>query len=163
MSLTELAKLKGAEIGVSDWFPIDQPLIDAFANTTQDHQFIHVDPVAARATPLGGTIAHGFLTLSLLSAMANSVIPGIDGARSSLNYGFNRLRFVAPVRSGKRVRGRFVLGDVALRAPGNHQLAISVTVEIEGESRPALVADWLTVVETSGSPTEPSTTRSSHD
>lgn len=146
LPLSQLAGLIGSEIGVSPWFCIDQALINAFAETTQDHQFIHVDEVAARATTLGGTIAHGFLTLSLLSAMASSVLPVVEGSRSSLNYGFDRVRFLAPVRSGSRVRGRFVLTGVEPREPASHRLSVGVTVEIEGESKPALVADWLTVV-----------------
>ncbi len=134
----------GTEIGVSSWIVVDQPLIDAFARTTGDEHPIHVDPVHAAALPLGGTIAHGLLTLSLLPRMSYEVCPAVEGARFPLNYGFDRVRFVAPVPVGSRVRGRVVLHSATEVAPGQRQLQWRVTVEIEGRDKPALVADWLT-------------------
>jgi len=141
-----LAARVGQEIGVSAWTTIDQPMVDAFAKLTGDHHFIHVDPVRAAALPLGGTIAHGFLTLSLLSNMAYQVCPTIEGVRFPLNYGFNRLRFVAPVPVGSRVRGHFVLKAVEAIDAAQRQIVYEVSVEIEGKPKPALVAEWLTRV-----------------
>lgn len=143
LSLEQYAAKVGQELGVSDWFLIDQPRITAFADITEDHQFIHVDPEAAAATPFGGTIAHGFLILSMMSAMAYSGVPAIEGATMTVNYGMNALRFVSPVPAGKRVRGRFTLVKLVERAPGQWQTTISSTVEIEGETKPAVVAEWL--------------------
>lgn len=132
----------GTEIGVSDWFTISQAQIDAFADCTHDHQYIHIDPEAAAQTPFGGTIAHGFLTLSLLSAMAYQM-PSIEGAVMGVNYGFNKIRFVSPVRSGARIRGRFTLAELTQIRPGEVQFTMHVTVEIDGQDKPALVAEWL--------------------
>ena len=126
---------------VSRWFAIDQARIDAFAAVCEDHQFIHVDPARAAETRFGGTIAHGFLTLSLLSAMAYDAIPATDAL--SVNYGFDRVRFVSPVPSGARVRGRFTVAQTEERAPGERTLHWDVAVEVEGAPRPALVARWL--------------------
>ncbi|KIF65843.1 nodulation protein NodN [Streptomyces sp. AcH 505] len=140
-------KLVGQEVGVSSWHVVDQKRIDAFAEVTEDHQFIHVDPVrAAKETPFGTTIAHGFLSLSLMSAFAYEVLPSIEGTAMSVNYGFDKLRFVSPVRAGARVRGRFTLTDATLRGPKELLSRTNVTVEIEGESKPALVADWLGLI-----------------
>ncbi|MEW6642743.1 MAG: MaoC family dehydratase [Pseudomonadota bacterium] len=137
-------RLVGTEVGVSAWHLVDQARIDAFAQVTEDHQFIHVDPArAARETPFGGTIAHGFLSLSLMSVFAYEVLPSIEGTRMSVNYGFDKLRFVSPVRAGSRVRGRFTLAEATLRAPNELLSRTHVTVEIEGGEKPALVADWL--------------------
>lgn len=144
MTLDELAALAGRELGVSGWVPVTQSEIDAFAALTGDDQFIHVDPVRAAETPFGGTVAHGFLTLSLLSRFAREARPRIAGARMGVNYGFDRVRFVAPVQAGSRVRGRFRLTGVERTAPGEATLHWQVTVEIEGVDRPALVADWIT-------------------
>ena len=139
--------LVGQEIGVSSWYPVDQKRIDAFADITQDHQFIHVDPERAKKeTAFGTTIAHGFLTMSLLSIMSYEVMPVIAGTTMGVNYGFDKLRFISPVRSGKRVRGRFVLAEARLRKPNELQSRTNVTVEIEGEDKPALVADWLGLI-----------------
>jgi acyl dehydratase len=134
----------GADFGVSDWMLIDQGKVDSFAELTDDRYFIHVDPErAARETPHGGTIAHGFLTLSLLAQMAYQVCPSIEGTKSGVNYGFNRLRFVAPVRTGSRVRGHFRLKDFEVQ-PGKRWTATwDVSVEIEGSDKPAIVAEWL--------------------
>jgi acyl dehydratase len=136
----------GSEVGVSGWIVVDQARIDAFADATEDRQFIHVDPGAAAQTPFGGTIAHGFLTLSLLSRMAAEAMLLPDTLKMMVNYGLDRVRFLAPVRSGKRVRGRFLLDSVEEKAPGQVLLRHSVTVDIEGESKPALNADWLTLL-----------------
>jgi len=135
----------GQEVGVSDWITVDQPRIDAFAECTDDRQFIHIDPAKAAATPFGTTIAHGYLTLSLLSAMAYDAMPGIEGAKMGVNYGLNKVRFMAPVKSGKRVRGRFKMIDVSERSPGVMQSTVEVSVEIEGETKPALIAEWVTL------------------
>lgn len=135
----------GQEIGVSDWITVDQSRIDAFADCTDDRQFIHIDPAKAAATPFGTTIAHGYLTLSLLSAMAYDAMPGIEGAKMGVNYGLNKVRFMAPVKSGKRVRGRFKMIDVSERSPGVMQSTVEVSVEIEGETKPALIAEWVTL------------------
>ena len=142
-SIDEIRTKVGQEVGVSGWLPIDQARIDAFADATEDRQFIHVDPEAAKQTPFGGTIAHGFLSLSLLSRMAAeaSLLP--EGLKMAVNYGFDRVRFLAPVRSGKRVRGRFTLDSVDEKAPGQLLIRQRVTVEIEGEEKPALTAEWL--------------------
>ena len=142
-SIDEIKSRVGQEIGVSDWLLVDQAAIDAFAEVTQDHQFIHVDPEAAANTPFGGTVAHGFLTLSLLSRMAADVILRPESLRMAVNYGFERVRFIAPVRSGKRVRGRFVLAKAEEKRPGQWQFTHQVAVEIDGEDKPALTADWI--------------------
>ncbi|MGK2285848.1 MaoC family dehydratase [Pedomonas sp. V897] len=143
LKVAEFKALEGQVLGVTDWFPIDQPLIDRFAEVTQDFQFIHVDEARARETPLGGTIAHGMLTLSLLPRMAETVVPLPEGLKMGFNYGFDRVRFLNPVRSGKRVRGRFALRSVDDSEADRLKLVLDVTVEIEGEEKPALVAEWL--------------------
>lgn len=145
MEKEALAAKVGTELGVSDWIRIDQARIDAFADLTDDHMFIHVDARRAAATPFGSTIAHGFLTLSLLSAMAYQVCPAIAGSRFGVNYGCNRLRFIAPVKSGARVRGRFVLRNLEDQPGGRVLATYDVTVEIEGEQKPALAIEWLTM------------------
>jgi acyl dehydratase len=136
----------GTEIGVSDWILVDQKAIDIFAEVTGDHQFIHVDPEAAAQTPFGGTVAHGFLTLSLLSQMAAGVMLIPPTIRMAVNYGFEKVRFIAPVRSGKRVRGRFTLVSAEEKRPGQWQFLHHVIVEIEGEEKPALTADWIGMI-----------------
>ena len=142
-SLEDIRGQIGREIGVSDWLVVDQARINAFADATEDRQFIHVDPAAAAQTPFGGTIAHGFLSLSLLSRMAAEAMLLPDGLKMAVNYGLDRVRFLAPVKSGKRVRGRFVLDSVEEKAPGQILLRHTVTVEIESEDKPALTAVWL--------------------
>jgi acyl dehydratase len=141
MQLADLQSKVGETIGTSGWFPIDQSRIDHFADTTEDHQFIHVDPVAAKATPFGGTIAHGFLTLSMLSAMMDALEK--PDVLMSVNYGFNKVRFLSPVKSGKRIRGHFKLLELAEKKSGQWQQTVEVTVEIEGEDKPALLAEWI--------------------
>ena len=145
-TLAEIESRMGGEVGVSDWIMLDQPRIEAFAEATEDRQFIHVDPASAAQTPFGGTIAHGFLTLSLLSRMAAEAMLVPDGIKMIVNYGLDRVRFLAPVRSGKRVRGRFTLDLVEQKAPGQLLMRHLVTVEVEGEEKPALTATWLTLL-----------------
>ena len=144
--LDEIRSRIGKEVGVSDWLTVDQDRIDAFAEATEDRQFIHVDTEAASRTPFGGTIAHGFLTLSLLSRMAAEAMLVPEGARILVNYGFDRVRFLAPVRSGSQVRGRFVLDSIVEKAPDQLLMRHSVTVEIHGSEKPALTAEWLTLL-----------------
>lgn len=145
-SLDEIRAQIGEEIGVSSWLTVEQPRIDAFAEATEDRQFIHTDPAAAAQTPFGGTIAHGFLTLSLLSRMGAEAMLIPEGVKMAVNYGLDRVRFLAPVRSGKRVRGRFTLDSVEEKAPGQVLMRHTVTVEIEGEDKPALTAQWLGLI-----------------
>jgi acyl dehydratase len=142
-SIEEIQARVGCEVGVSDWILVDQARIDAFADVTEDPQFIHIDPVAAAKTPFGGTIAHGFLTLSLLSRMAADAMLRPETFKMGVNYGFGKVRFIAPVRSGKRVRGRFTLAAFEEKRPGQWQFLHNVTVEIEGEGKPALTAEWI--------------------
>jgi acyl dehydratase len=144
MSWEALAARVGTEIGVSDWITVTQPMIDGFAQVTGDEFYLHVDPQRAAALPFKGTIAHGFLTLSLLAVMGYQACPYVEGARFPLNYGFDRVRFVAPVPVGRRVRGHFALRSAQIVGSSQRQLTYDVTVEIEGGSRPALVAVWLT-------------------
>jgi len=145
-SLNEIRAQIGEEIGVSSWLTVDQLRIDAFAEATEDLQFIHTDPAAAAQTPFGGTIAHGFLTLSLLSRMGAEAMLIPDGVKMAVNYGLDRVRFLAPVKSGKRVRGRFTLDSVEEKAPGQVLMRHAVNVEIEGEDKPALTAIWLGLI-----------------
>lgn len=133
---------------VSDWITVTQAMIDGFAEATGDRQFIHVDPARAAQTPFGGTIAHGFLTLSLMPQLAEKVAdaPVVQGMRMAVNYGGNSVRFVTPVRSGARVRGRFHLAAFDEKRPGQYQQVTDFTVEIEGADTPALVAQWITLI-----------------
>lgn len=145
-TLTEIKSRIGDEVGVSSWIMVDQARIDAFAEATEDRQFIHLDPVAAARTPFSGTIAHGFLSLSLLSRMGAEAMLMPEGMKIAINYGLDRVRFIAPVRSGRRVRGRFTLDSVEEKTAGQWLLRHSVTVEIEDEEKPALSAVWLTLI-----------------
>jgi acyl dehydratase len=145
-SIEEIKGRVGSEVGLSDWIEIGQDRIDAFADVTEDHQFIHIDPAAAAAVGFGGTIAHGFLTLSLLSRMAADSMLRPESIRMGVNYGFEKVRFLAPVRAGKRVRGRLVLASFEEKRPGQFQFTHNVTVEIEGEEKPALIADWIGMI-----------------
>ena len=148
ISLTDIKDLVGTDIGVSEWIDVDQTMIDQFATATHDHQFIHTDPERAKAeTPFGGTIAHGFLTLSLLSAMNYDCLPKIREQTMGINYGFDRIRFVTPVKSGTRVRGHFKLSEGRFRGAGMLMLTYEATIEIENEKKPALTATWMTIVQ----------------
>lgn len=145
-SLEEIQSKVGTEIGVSDWIMVDQDRIDRFADVTEDRQFIHVDPEAAAKTVFRGTIAHGFLSLSLLSRFGEDSFLQPPGVRMGVNYGFERVRFIAPVRAGKRVRGRFFLNSAEERKPRQWEFHHEVTVEIEGEEKPALTAEWIGLI-----------------
>ena len=133
---------------MSDWVEVTQAMIDTFADATGDHQFIHVDPERAKLTPFGGTIAHGFLTLSLMPLLAAKVpdAPQIAGVKMGVNYGGNKVRFLTPVRSGTRVRGRFKLLSFDEKRPGQWQQTVEFTVEIEGADKPAMVAEWISQI-----------------
>ena len=141
----QLDRMVGQPFGVSDWFLVDQERVNHFADVTIDHQFIHVDAERAKATPFGGTIAHGFLTLSLLVPLCLDFIPALANRTLLVNYGFDKVRFVAPVRVGKRIRALGTLAEVTERKPGNLIMKIDVTVEIENEDKPALAAEWLSL------------------
>jgi len=145
-ALDQIHAQVGREIGVSDWIEVSQDRISEFAEATEDRQFIHVDPAAAAQTPFGGTIAHGFLSLSLLSRMAADVMQVPDTTKMAVNYGLDRVRFIAPVRAGSRVRGRFILDAIDEKAPGQLLMRHSVTVEIENQPKPALTAQWLGLI-----------------
>ena len=136
----------GKEVGVTDWLEITQEQVNQFADATIDHQFIHVDPEAAAQTPFGGPIAHGFLTLSLLSYFAvNGACVNMEGARMGINYGLDKVRFIQPVLIGKRVRARSTLISGEEKKPGHFLFKQVVTIDIEGDDKPALVAEWLTM------------------
>lgn len=141
MELSDLQAKVGETIGTSSWFLLDQERINHFADTTEDHQFIHVDPEAAKATPFGQTIAHGFLTLSMLAPMMAEMDQPV--VKMSVNYGFDKVRFLSPVKSGKRIRGHIKLLEMTEKRPGQWQQRVEVTVEIEGEDKPALLAEWI--------------------
>jgi len=146
-TLDDIRSKIGQEIGTSDWLEVGQDRISEFADATEDRQFIHIDPIAAAAhTPFGGTIAHGFLTLSLLSRMAADAMLVPDTTKMAVNYGLDRVRFLAPVKAGKRIRGHFTLESAEDKAPGQLLLKHNVTVEIEGEDKPALTAQWLGLI-----------------
>jgi len=147
MSLLERYQARLGETVHSGWVEVDQSRVDSFADVTGDHQFIHVDPErAARETPFGGPIAHGFLTLSLLSQFAADALPPAPEKAIGINYGFDKVRFLAPVRVGKRIRGRFTLARAEQRRPGQIQLVQDCVVEIDGEETPALSAQWITLL-----------------
>jgi acyl dehydratase len=141
----DLAGLAGRELEPSPWFEITQDRVNDFADTTNDHQFIHVDPERAALTPLGGTIAHGFLTLSLIPFLTAETADSVEGLAMALNYGSDRVRFLQPVRVGSRVRARQKYLKAEEKRPGQWMVSIRVTIEIEGEKRPALIADTLTL------------------
>ncbi|MDF1728458.1 MAG: MaoC family dehydratase [Sulfitobacter sp.] len=143
-AITVHESLVGTEVGVSNWITVDQQMIDDFAKTTHDEQWIHVDPErAARETPFGGAIAHGFLTLSLASRFAYDCFDLLPGQVMGINYGMNKMRFLMPVRAGSRVRGRFTLKEIKARDATSMLRTNDMTIEIEGEKTPALVAEWL--------------------
>ncbi|TPW29922.1 MaoC family dehydratase [Pararhizobium mangrovi] len=148
ISLCDIKGLVGSELGVSAWFTVDQSMVDSFADATNDHQFIHVDPERAAAeTSYGGTIAHGFLTLSLLSAMNFDCLPRVREQQMGINYGFEKVRFMTPVKTGSRVRGRFTMAEARFRGPSMVMTTYAVTVEIENERKPALTARWMTLIQ----------------
>ncbi len=144
ITATAMQAKTGEMLGQSEWVTVDQDMINKFADATGDHQFIHVNPDMAKMTPFGTTIAHGFLTLSLFPMlMAKSDCPTVEGVKMGVNYGGNKVRFLAPVKSGSRVRGHFKLLDLAEKRPGQWQQTLEFTVEIEGEDKPALIAEWM--------------------
>ncbi len=144
ISPQQLQARVGQHLGTSEWVLVDQAMIDTFADATGDHQFIHVDPVRAAQTPFGGTIAHGFLSLSLLPMMAEkSDAPRVAGIKMGVNYGCNKIRFLTPVRSGKRIRSHSLLLALEEKRPGQWQQTNEIRIEIEGEDRPALIAEWI--------------------
>ncbi len=142
----ELRKLIGKDLEPSPWVLLDQQRISDFADVTEDQQFIHVDPEKAKATPFGGTIAHGLLTLSMLPSLIEKTLPALEGMKASINYGYNKVRFLAPVRSGKRIRAKFEIAGFREAGPGRYQILTIITVEIEGEEKPALIAEWISMV-----------------
>ena len=144
MTRRKLFELVGQDLGTSAWFPVQQGRIDQFADVTEDRQFIHVDPRKAADSPFGGTIAHGMLTLSMIVYLCRDFVPAVEGVRMVVNYGFDRIRFAAPVKSGGRIRAVAKLLDAKERS-GQILVKVKVTIETEGETRPALVAEWLTM------------------
>lgn len=147
IALAEVKNELGVE-RVSRWFTVSQAMINAFADATEDHQFIHTDPVRAAAeSPFGGTIAHGFLSISLLSAMNYDALPRIREQTMGINYGFEKLRFLTPVKCDARVRGRFTLQEARFRGAGMLMTTYDVAVEIENEKKPALTATWVTIIQ----------------
>jgi acyl dehydratase len=142
MTLESLGKLVGREVTVTDWIAITQDRIDRFADATEDQQWIHLDrPRAERESPYGTTVAHGFLTLSMLSRLSRDVLP-VEGVRMRVNYGLNRVRFPAPVRAGSKIRARFTLQSVKNFA-GATDVTFAVTVEAEGAEKPCCAAEWI--------------------
>ena len=144
MTPQELQAKVGQNIGISDWFEVSQERINKFAEATGDFQFIHIDEEKAKLTPFGGTIAHGFLTLSLIPVLA-AMTEGarVTDVKMGVNYGGNKTRFISPVRSGKRVRAHIKLLDLVEKRPGQWQQTNEYTIEIEGEEKPALIAEWV--------------------
>ena len=140
----ELFGLVGQELGTSDWFQFDQDRINKFADVTEDRQFIHVDPARAADSPFGGTIVHGMLTLSLIVHLCENFVPAIEGVRMVINYGFDRVRFATPVKADGRVRAVVMLKDAKERS-GQILVKAKITIEVEGKSKPALIAEWLTM------------------
>ncbi len=144
MTRERLFGLVGQDLGKSAWFRVGQNRIDQFAEVTEDRQFIHVDPVRAAESPFGGTIAHGMLTLSMIVHLCEDFVPAVEGVRMVINYGFDRVRFATPVKSGGRIRAVVRLLDAKERK-GQILVKVKVTIETEGETKPALVAEWLTM------------------
>lgn len=143
VSIEQAKTMIGQDLGVSDWLTVDQARVDAFADVTGDHQSIHVDPVRAAQTPFGGTIAHGFLTLSLIAGLMPEGAIVLEGIVMGLNYGFERVRFLQPVPTGSRIRARHVLVGIDDKGGGRFVVRTHVTIEIEGVVKPALTAEWL--------------------
>ena len=147
VSKDQLVDQIGKTAGPGPWITVDQARINSFADCTEDHQFIHIDPKRAAETPFGGTIAHGFLTLSMIPYLgAKSDMPKIDGVKMGVNYGGNKTRFISPVRSGKRIRGHWKLVEMIEKRPGQWQQTSEITMEIEGEEKPALICEWITQI-----------------
>jgi len=144
MTRETLFSLVGQDLGTSDWFEIDQDRISQFADVTEDHQFIHVDPVKAADSPFDGTIAHGMLTLSMIVHLCENFVPAVEGIRMVINYGFDKVRFAAPVKVDGRIRAVARLVEVKERS-SQLLVKVKVTIEIENEAKPALVAEWLTM------------------
>jgi acyl dehydratase len=145
LSVEDLKRQVGRPLGTSPWMTVDQERVDRFADVTEDHQYVHVDPVRAAQTPFGSTIAHGLLTLSLIVHLCLDFVPKVAGTKLLVNYGFDKVRFAAPVRVGKRIRASATLTDVTERKPGQILIKLDVTIEIEGEAKPALTAEWLSL------------------
>ena len=152
VNVKQLNDYVGKEVGVTDWIEIDQDRINKFADATGDHQYIHIDPERAAKTPFGTTIAHGFLTLSLMSMLSakNGGIK-LENAVMGINYGLDKVRFINPVKVGTKIRARFTLVSAEEKKPNHYLMKHNVTIEIDGEEKPALIAEWLgmTVVEAS--------------
>lgn len=145
MTPQEIAAKTGEHLGTSGWVEMSQERINQFADATGDHQFIHIDEEKAKMTPFGGTIAHGFLTLSMIPYLsANSDIPRVDNVKMGVNYGGNKTRFISPVRAGKRIRGHWKLVEMVEKRPGQWQQTAEISIEIEGEDKPALICEWIT-------------------
>jgi acyl dehydratase len=144
MTREQLFALVGQELGTSEWFAIDQERISQFADVTEDHQFIHIDPERAKDSPFGGTIAHGMLSLSMIVYLCRNFVPPLEDVRMVINYGFDRVRFAAPVKVGGRIRAVAKLVEARERS-GQILVKVKVTIEIENEAKPALVAEWLTM------------------
>lgn len=142
---SDIASYQDYQSEPTPWFTVSQDQINEFAKCTLDEQFIHVDPVKAKVTPFGGTIAHGFLSLSMLSHFSESFGLVIDGCYMGVNYGFDKVRFIAPVKSGKKIRGHAKTLEITEKKPGTFSFRTEVTVEIEGEDKPALKAEWITM------------------
>jgi len=143
LSPDQLPEYIGKEVGVSEWLTVDQERINQFAEATGDHQYIHVDPERAAATPFGTTIAHGFLTMSLMVLMGYEGSTKLENTVMGINYGFDKLRFINPVKVNSKIRGRFKLLSAEEKKPNHYLLKHEVTVEIEGNDKPALIAEWL--------------------
>ncbi len=143
LNVDQLPEHIGKEVGVSEWLTVDQDRINQFAEATGDHQYIHVDPERAAETPFGTTIAHGFLTMSLMVLMGYEGSTKLENSVMGINYGFDKLRFINPVKVNSKIRGRFTLLSAEEKKPNHYLLKHEVVVEIEGEDKPALIAEWL--------------------
>lgn len=146
-SISEMKKFLGSEVGLSDWVVINQERINKFAKLTEDEQFIHIDPErASKETPFGGTVAHGFLTLSMLVKLAESALPKIKDVKFTINYGFDKIRFIYPVAANSNLRARFILKEVEERSLTQIMTKWDVSVEIKNVERPAIVATWVNLL-----------------
>jgi acyl dehydratase len=146
-TISELKKLTGQEVGLSEWITIDQDRINKFAKITEDEQFIHVDPTrASQETPFGGTIAHGFLTLSMLAKLAESAQPKIKGIKIKINYGFDKIRFISPVAAGSLIRAGFTLSELTEQTPKKIMTKWNVSIEIKSKTKPAIIANWINLL-----------------